>query len=170
MRARYLVPVVLLAAISHHPAVEAFMFFKENIYCSPVKGRIVLDGKPIGGLVVKRRVTSDGLKNGDFQDQTTSNANGEFSFDAVRNRTLLTPGLFSANPSVGQTIKAIYQNREVIIWMYSKSDLSLGSEIKGSETHNTQTLLLECDLAKLEESPGTTAFVRCQGNGRKPNE
>lgn len=167
MRARYLVPAVLLAAISHHPAVEAFMFFKENIYCSPVKGRIVLDGKPMGGVPINRRVTSDGLKNGEFRDQTTSGPNGEFSFDAVRNRTLLTPGLFSANPSVGQTIKATYKNREVIIWMYSKSDLNLGSEIKDAETHNTHTLLLECDLAKLEESPGATAFVRCQGNGKK---
>lgn len=146
------------------------MFFKENYYCSPVQGRIVLNGKPLGGVTVKRRITSDGLKNGEYQDQTLSDANGEFSFDSIRNRTLIPPGLFSANPSVGQTIKVIYQNREVIVWMYSKSDLDLGSEIKTSERNGINTLQLECDLAKLEESPGITAFVRCQGNGNTPNE
>jgi len=159
MRARYLVPVVLLAAISHHPAVEAFMFFKENIYCSPVKGRIVLDGKPIGGLVVKRRVLSSGLPEGKLQDQTETDADGNFSLPIVKNRTFIQPDLFASATLIDQRITFIHNGQEVLIWDHTKGDFERASE---ANTANG-VISLNCDLTHVEESkiPGVLPFVKC---------
>ncbi|GLR25622.1 DUF6795 domain-containing protein [Limnobacter litoralis] len=159
MRARYLVPVVLLAAISHHPAAEAFMFFKENYYCSPVQGRIVLNGKPLGGITIKRRILNNGLPGGQLRDQTETDKNGNFSLPSVKNRTFLQPDLFASATLIDQRLELVYEGKAVLIWDQTKSDFDPSSD---ANTPNG-LISLKCELAHIEETtiPGVMPFVKC---------
>ncbi|WP_329670002.1 DUF6795 domain-containing protein [Limnobacter sp.] len=135
------------------------MFFKENIYCSPVRGRIVSNGEPLSGLIIERRILGVGLHDSKHQDQTKTDGQGNFSFPIVKNRTLFQPSLFASATLIDQRIRLIHNGHTVLLWDYTKSDFESSTDANSSGS----IISLNCDLAHIHEPkiPGALPFVKC---------
>ena len=140
---------------------EAFVF-RTNYFCSPVKGQILYDGKPIAGVEVVRTLTAEGLNNGEYKDTATTDEQGYFSMPEVFNRTfLLRPQFFSANPGVSQYINVFYNEERYNIWASGKQGFQ-----RGGETNELEIKIL-CDLTNNDDkSPRFGDYaVKCQIEG-----
>ena len=119
---------VAVAALFTDSPAEAFVF-RTNYFCSPVKGQILYDGKPVAGVEVVRTLTADGLNNGEYKDTATTDEQGYFSMPEVSNRTFLfRPQFFSAHPGIGQNIDLLHNGEEYNLWATRKTGFELGSE------------------------------------------
>ena len=74
---------VLLLPLSFLPQSSEAFVFRKIVYSSPVEGLIHWDGKPLEGVVVTRSLRSGGFKNGEYEDNTTTDAKGGFKLPVV---------------------------------------------------------------------------------------
>ena len=103
---------VAVAALFTDSPAEAFVF-RTNYFCSPVKGQILYDGKPVAGVEVMRTLTADGLNNGEYKNTVTTDEQGYFSMPEVSNRTFLfRPQFFSAHPMVSLQLDVNHMEEE----------------------------------------------------------
>lgn len=96
---------------------------------SAMKGRVLLDGKPASGAVLKRSYFWH-WKSENGADETTANAAGEFSFPAIERSSLLG-GLLPHEPVIEQAIVIEYQGKSYKAWNYAKRDYNANDENNG---------------------------------------
>jgi len=133
--------------------------FRKIVYSSPVEGLIHWDGKPLEGVVVTRSLRSGGFKNGEYEDNTTTDAKGSFKLPVVEERRLFRPDLLSANPRIDQSIHLEYEGHEYSIWSNSKRNFYGLTETDGG------VIRLTCDISDFEDF-SFGRVVRCPSSQR----
>lgn len=122
------------------------MLYSLRVYCSPIRGQILLDGKPVSGLKLERSVASDGLPGGRFEDFATTDSEGKFYFPVIQNRTFFKPDFFNTSGSKPTiTLKGYYENWRYFLWHFRK-----GNYERGSET-GSKNIELKCDLLNIKD-------------------
>jgi hypothetical protein len=120
---------------------------------SAMKGIITLQGKPVAGAKIVRKVAWK--DEAGESEETTTNANGEFEF-AVMNRSLrqVLPAQFVAT----QEINVHYDGKDYLIWTMGKMDKSEYGEL-GGKPENFRCELSD-DLVRVEVPVGLLG-TRC---------
>lgn len=108
--------------------------FKKIVYCSPIQGQLLLNGKPLAGIQVTRTLYSGGFAGDKNIDYATSDAQGRYQFPEVSERRLFRPDLLSANPHIGIGLELAYRGTLYNIWTHMKKDF----EAKGSSQKGIQ--------------------------------
>jgi hypothetical protein len=111
---------------------------------SPVKGHVVLKGKPVAGAVIERSYDW-AWKNQKGHDQTTTDQNGEFSLPAIYG-TMILGSVFPHEPSINQEILVEFEGKSYGAWYAFKREYTEYGELGGSL--NGQPIDLLCDLEK----------------------
>lgn len=96
---------------------------------SAMKGRVLMNGKPAAGAVLKRDFFWH-WKSENGTDQTTADAAGEFAFPTIERRSL-TAGLMPHEPVVEQVMTIEFGGKSYKAWGYFKHDYDLNGENKG---------------------------------------
>ena len=119
---------------------------------SPVKGQVLIDGKPCSGAKLVQKVRSPYGE--DQEVQFTTDAQGNFSFEPMTEKK----GFFSWLPSefvASQRILITYQGKEYTGWSHSKRSGDLNSETKTREELHSggkgKPFELVCELNKVTE-------------------
>jgi hypothetical protein len=110
---------------------------------SAMKGRVLMNGQPAAGAVLKRDFNW-GWKDENGSDQTTANATGEFSFPSII-RTSLLGSLLPHEPVIRQVITVTYKGMSYNAWAYYKRDYDDNSENGGRPINVTCRLEAERD-------------------------
>lgn len=96
---------------------------------SSMKGRVLMNGKPAEGAVLKRDFFWH-WKSENGSDQTTTNAAGEFSFPAIE-RSSFMGGLLPHEPVVEQTMTIQYSGKTYKAWGLFKHSYDNNAENGG---------------------------------------
>lgn len=96
---------------------------------SEVRGRVLLDGKPVPGATVER--TFDWVaKDERGKDSTTTGPTGEFTLPAIERRSLLA-SLFPHETLIGQTLTVHHAGKSYLAWRFTKRDYQPNGELQG---------------------------------------
>ncbi|MEM9783113.1 MAG: carboxypeptidase-like regulatory domain-containing protein [Pseudomonadota bacterium] len=105
----------------------------EMVFFSAVEGRLVSeDGTPAAGVRVSRTWQRGG-EGERGEDDTTTDAEGRFSFPEVT-RSSFWAGIIPHTPVIGQTMTAHLPDGELRIWLLSKNSYDRNSELGGRAT------------------------------------
>lgn len=110
---------------------------------SAMKGRVLLNGKPAAGAVLKRDFNW-GWKDENGSDQTTADAAGEFSFPAIERSSFLG-SILPHEPIIQQEMTITYKGVSYDAWAYFKRDYDPNSEGGGRPINVTCRLDAERD-------------------------
>ena len=116
------------AAVVLFGALQGTAMAKMVIW-SAMKGRVLMNGQPAAGAVLKRTFLWH-FKDESGADETTANAAGEFSFPVVERRSIFG-GLIPHEPVVEQAIVIEYQGKSYKAWNHAKRDYDENSENGG---------------------------------------
>lgn len=119
--------------------------FKKIVYCSPIQGQLLLNGKPLAGVQVTRTLYSGGFAGNQNIDYATSDAQGRYQFPELSERRLFRPDLLSANPSVGLHLELKHQGALYNIWSNAKQNFQIGGET------GRPVIEIESDISKFED-------------------
>ena len=111
-----------------------FDFLKVCLF-SEVAGVVVVDGKPIAGAKLLRTVK---LNDTVHSDETESNAEGKFHFDAMFTNSINK--LLPIEPYLPQKIIISYNGREFLAWELDKHNFDEEGEL-------LRKIHISCDLA-----------------------
>ena len=109
---------------------------------SPVKGNVVLKGKPVAGAVIERSYDW-AWKNQKGHDQTTTDQNGEFSLPAIYG-TMILGSVLPHEPFIDQTILIKQDGKIYQAWCTDKRNYEEFGELAGML--KGKPLNLMCDL------------------------
>ena len=121
---------------------------------SPMKGRVLMNGKPAAGAVL-RRDFNWGWKDENGSDQATANAAGEFAFGAIERSSFLG-SILPHEPVIRQVITVTYEGKSYNAWAYYKRDYKLDDE-NGGRPINV-TCRLEAERAEHGDVMGLCEF------------
>ena len=96
---------------------------------SAVKGKVLLDGKPVAGAAVEREFRW-AWKNETSTDSTASDANGDFALPVIE-RSSITGSLLPHEPMVRQTIIIKHAGKVYKAWMFDKGNYDNNGELGG---------------------------------------
>lgn len=66
------------AALLFSPKTSEAFMSKKIVYCSPIQGQLLLNGKPLAGIQVTRTLYSGGFSGNQNIDYATSDAQGRY--------------------------------------------------------------------------------------------
>ena len=104
------------------------IFDKKTLF-SEVNGVVLKDGKPVANAEVTRYFHWH-WKDRKSNESTTTNSQGEFHFDAVREKSV-TASLMFHEPLVSQDIKIFVDGQEYKAWRFTKHDYEDNGELNG---------------------------------------
>lgn len=96
---------------------------------SAMKGRVLMNGKPAAGAVLKRNFYWQ-WKSEKGSDEATTNAAGEFSLPTIE-RSSFVGGLLPHEPVVEQTMTIEFEGKSYKAWGLFKHSYDLNAENKG---------------------------------------
>lgn len=143
--------------------MEAEVIIK-NIYMSETSGTVLLNGKPVVGARVVRKVTRPLVlaEGKPYEDEVVTDAEGKFWLPEVAGNTwFFRPQLLSANPFSFQEIRLFINERNYLIWTFNRSFFN--PEFKESGAGNPD---ITCEIAGAELLERTgTYFPTCDVKG-----
>jgi hypothetical protein len=101
----------------------------KKVIWSAMKGRVLLNGQPAAGAVLKRDFKW-AWANEHGIDETTTNAAGEFSFESIE-RTSILGSILPHEPVIRQVMTVNYKGVEYNAWANYKHDYDANSENGG---------------------------------------
>lgn len=150
----FMILIFLVLSITSYKGVNAMGLSDAGKVClfSAMTGVIKLDGKPVSGARLVRTVKKE-KKNA---DETITDNNGYFEFDAIFSRTITKylPMEFVVN----QQINVFYNDKEYEMWSGVKREPEENAESRG------KPLVVECELNRevsLIEVNGSPIFSLC---------
>ena len=99
--------------------------FEYNYFFSETEGKVLVDGKPVSGITIKRWYRSNWYEN-DTLETTTTDDDGYFYFSDGREFSFIG---VAHEPVIYQTIKIQYGNKEYLGWEYTKSTYDKNEEV-----------------------------------------
>lgn len=96
---------------------------------SPVSGKIVISGKPVAGVTVKRWYKG-GFSDKQGSDSATTDASGSFSFPEVTFSSIMA-GIIPHEAVVTQKIMVTINGTETLIYLLVKRNYELNGEYGG---------------------------------------
>lgn len=140
--------IIFVAGVYASEGVNMSLF-KGSEVCvfSAMEGKITLQGKPVDGARIVRKVAWKD-QTGETEE-TTTNSNGEFEF-SMMNRSLRQ--LLTAQFVATQDITVYYEGKEYTIWTMGKMDKSEYGEL-GGKPENFRCELTD-DLVRVEVPAG----------------
>ncbi|PCJ16687.1 MAG: hypothetical protein COB04_08555 [Gammaproteobacteria bacterium] len=143
-----LLVVVLLFVPSMEATAGMLDFFKkkQDVHLSPeVRGSVKLDGEPVVGLVVLRRLHYIDV----YQktQKTKTDEQGRFSFPEKSVRAT-EPGSIFHEPSIANDIHVLYDDNKHRLWY------DVTSSLEPAKNKSEKLLQLNCDLSDSQEIIG----------------
>lgn len=96
---------------------------------SPVSGKVVVAGKPQGGVTVKRWYKG-GYSGKEATDTTQTDASGQFSFPVVTFSSIMA-GIVPHEPVITQRMFVVVDGQDVQVYGTVKHDYELNGELGG---------------------------------------
>jgi hypothetical protein len=139
MKTKHYVPIVLVVIFTSILIPGVAMGFRPFQICmfSEVNAVVTLHGKPVTGAKIVR--TSNELDSKVYTEQTTTDAQGRFHFDALWVFSLRH--LIPAQPMVEQHITIYHAGKEYMGWQHTKNGYGHNDELD----HN-KPLAFTCEL------------------------
>jgi hypothetical protein len=121
---------------------------------SAMKGRVLMNGQPAVGAVLKREFNW-GWKDENGSDQATTGAGGEFSLPSIERSSFLG-GILPHEPVIRQVITVTWQGKSYDAWAYFKRDYDNNGENGGRPI--VVTCRLEAERVKHGDVMGLCEF------------
>ena len=152
MKTKHYVPIVRVVIFTSILIPGVAMGFRPFQICmfSEVNAVVTLHGKPVTGAEVVR--TSNELDSKVYTEQTTTDAQGRFHFDALWKFSL--SNWIPANPMISQRMNISYKGREYMAWWHSKRDYGHNDELDDNKPLNFTCELSEEPTMKHQEVAG----------------
>ncbi|MGN6525693.1 MAG: DUF6795 domain-containing protein [Burkholderiaceae bacterium] len=103
--------------------------FGKVVIWSAMKGRVVMDGRPVAGAVL-RRDFNWGWSDESGTDSTTTDAAGGFRFPSIERRMILG-SILPHEPVIRQVMTIDYQGKSYDAWAHFKRNYDVDDENDG---------------------------------------
>ena len=123
-------------------------FSSRLVLFSEVHGTVLNNGKPVLGAELVQQVVWSDNKNDVPPQQTSSDADGRFSFPMVE-RSAGVIRMVPHQPVILQKILIRYEGVEYTAWRHTKNTYDANSELDG------KPLNLQCELSREPDFEGT---------------
>jgi hypothetical protein len=139
----------------------AFPMQKRTIF-SPVRGQILLAGKPVAQLEVVQRYQWLSVDDGEVRIKT--DANGRFAFPEVSVRKLRQP----KEVFIVQELDVMHQGAKVTLWNHTKQNMTLNGELGDEAIELVADLEKPAQEVKLPVAPGAVVVINGVATFRHP--
>lgn len=120
--------------------------FAPKVLASEFRGVLSAGSQPLAGQAVEQEVTWLNTEQ-TFRASAVTDARGQFSLPAVTGRSLMA-SLLPGETVIRQRIVTRHQDREWVLWLFTKRDYRADSEIEGISQG------FVCDLDRPPGGPG----------------